>query len=141
MKTVWYIARKDLLQAVKDRGSLILLLLVPVVLISVIGLAFGNAFGGGSGPVTINVALSNQDSGYVGSTLVKALNINSNQLVIKVTAYSDPGQVTSAVADTNSQFSAGVVIPAGTTAGLIADAQHNTPPQNLVKVYALPNNS
>ena len=47
MKTMWYIAKKDLLQTLKDRNSFFLLLAVPLILIVVIGLAFGNLFGGG----------------------------------------------------------------------------------------------
>ena len=57
MKTVWYIAKKDLLQVLKDRSSFILLLAVPLVLITVIGLAFNNLFGSGSSQLTISVAV------------------------------------------------------------------------------------
>ena len=78
MKNLWYIAKKDLLQILRDRNSLFLLLIVPLVLIVVIGFAFGNLFGSGSSQITITVAVSNQDSGFVG----KAVTINSfDQLV------------------------------------------------------------
>jgi ABC-2 type transport system permease protein len=140
MKNLWYIAKKDLLQILRDRNSLILLILVPLVLIVVIGLAFGNLFGSSSGPITITVAVSNQDSGFVGKSIVDALHINSDKLKIMVNQYSDPGQVTDQVAN-NSNVNAGVVIPIGTTDKLIAATQNGTTPKNLVQFYSLPRNN
>jgi len=78
MKNLWYIAKKDLLQILKDRNSLIFLILVPLMLIVVVGFAFGNLFGSSSGPTMITVAVSNQDSGFVGKSIVDALHINSD---------------------------------------------------------------
>ncbi len=136
MKNLWYIAKKDLLQILKDRNSLIFLILVPLMLIVVVGFAFGNLFGSSSGPTMITVAVSNQDSGFIGKSIVDALHINSNQLKITVNQYNDPSQVTEQVAN-NSNVNAGVVIPAGTTDKLIAAAQNGTTPKNLVQFYAL----
>src|SRR5579884_3631472 len=99
MKTVWYIARKDLLLAFKDRGAFILLLIVPLALITVVGLAFGNVFGTSSSQISIDVAVSNQDNGFVGSAIVNALNINTPQLVIHIHRYNDPASVTQQVAN------------------------------------------
>ncbi|HYU76665.1 MAG TPA: ABC transporter permease, partial [Ktedonobacteraceae bacterium] len=93
MQTIWYIAKKDLLQVLKDRSSFILLLAVPLVLITVIGLAFENLFGSGSSQITISVAVSNQDGGSVGTAIVNALKINTNQLEITVNQYQDTQQV------------------------------------------------
>ena len=140
MKTIWYIAKKDLLEILKDRNSFILLLAVPLVLIAVIGLAFGNIFGSGSSQITIAVAVNNQDSGYVGTSIVNALKINTNQLQITVNAYNSAGQVTDQVAK-NSNVNAGVVIPAGTTDKVNAAAQSGGTPKNLVQFYALPSNN
>src|SRR5437588_3403303 len=135
MKTIWYIAKKDLLQVLKDRNSFFLLLAVPLVLIAVIGLAFSNIYGSGSSQITIVVAVNNQDSGYVGASIVKALKINSDQLKITVNQYNSSGQVTDQVAN-NTNVNAGVVIPAGTTDKVNAAAQNGTTPKNLVQFYA-----
>ena len=140
MKTIWYIAKKDLLQVLKDRNSFILLLAVPLVLIAVIGLAFGNIFGSGSSQITITVAVNNQDTGYVGTSIVEALKVNTGQLKISVNSYNSSGQVTDQVAN-NSNVNAGVVIPAGTTDKVNAAVQNGTTPKNLVQFYALPSNS
>jgi ABC-2 type transport system permease protein len=140
MKTIWYIAKKDLLQVLKDRNSFFLLLAVPLVLIAVIGLAFGNIFGSGSSQITITVAVNNQDSGYVGASIVNALKINTDQLKVTVNSYNSSGQVTDQVAN-GSNVNAGVVIPAGTTDKVNAAAQNGTTPKNLVQFYALPSNN
>lgn len=137
MKTLWYIAKKDLLEIVKDKYSLLMLLAVPVVLIAVLGTALAG-LGGGSGPIQLTVAVSNHDSGYVGATIEKALHINSSQLQITVQHYNDPAQVRNVVGQTNSSVSAGVVIPAGTTDALLKAAQNNTQMSDPVQFVALP---
>src|SRR5713101_1469559 len=102
MKNLWYIAKKDLLQILRDRNSFILLLIVPLVLITVIGFAFGNLFGGGSSQIKITVAVSNQDSGNVVNAIVNALHINTDQRMITVHQYNDPNQVTDQVANNSN---------------------------------------
>src|SRR5258706_5705404 len=140
MKNLWYIAKKDLLQILKDRNSLFFLLLVPLVLIVVVGFAFGNLFGNGSSQITITVAMSNQDSGEVGKAIVNALHVNTAQLKITVNQYNDPSQVTDQVAN-NTNVNAGVVIPAGATAKFVAAAQTGAAPKDLVQFYTLPSNN
>ncbi|HEV2579973.1 MAG TPA: ABC transporter permease [Ktedonobacteraceae bacterium] len=137
MKNLWYIARKDLLQSIKDRNSIFLLLIMPLVLITLIGFAFGNIFGSGSSQITITVAVSNQDNGFVGKSIVQALSINSNQLEITVNQYSDPNKVKDEVAN-DSNVNAGVVIPAGASNELTTALQNGQTPKNLVQVYSLP---
>ncbi|MBO0777205.1 MAG: ABC transporter permease [Ktedonobacteraceae bacterium] len=144
MKTLWYIAKKDLRQVLKDRSSLLLLLVVPLALIAVVGFAFGNVFGDGSTQIQIKVAVSNQDTGqnaYIGKAIVNALKINTNQLVITVNDYSDSGQVTKQVTASNSPADVGIVIPAGASGALMTATQQGTMPKNLVQFYTLPNNN
>jgi ABC-2 type transport system permease protein len=137
MKNLWYIARKDLLQTLKDRGSLFFLLVMPLVLITVIGFAFGSFFGSGSNQITIAVAVSNQDNGFLGKSVVQALQVNTSGLKITVTQYSDPGKVKDQVAN-NSKVDAGVVIPANASNMLTAASATGTLPKNVVQVYSLP---
>lgn len=136
MKVIWYMAKKDLMQAITDKGALLLLLAVPLVLIAVIGLALGNIFGTGSSQISMTVALDNQDTGYVGSTVSQALHLNSSQLVISVTTFHTSGDVQQQVKEGNAV--AGVVIPAGATDTLTTAAQNGTPPSNLLQFYAVP---
>src|SRR5262252_9069148 len=99
MKNFWYIAKKDLLQILRDRTSLFFLLAVPLVLIVVVGFAFGNFFGSGSNQIAITVAVSNQDSGFLGKDIVNALQINTDKLKITVNQNNNPSQVTDQVAN------------------------------------------
>lgn len=144
MKTLWDIAAKDLLQVLKDRNSFILLLAVPLVLIIVVGFALGSFFGTGSTQITIDVAVSNQDTGqnaYVGKTIVNALKINTSQLAITVDEYSSSGQVTQRVTASSNAALVGIVVPSGASEALITDTQQGVIPKNLVQIYTLPNNS
>src|ERR1051326_4289303 len=138
MKVVWYVAKKDLSQALKDRGSLLLLIAVPPVLIAVLGFALGNIFGTGSSQITMTVALSNQDSGLVGTVVSDALNIKNDQLVITVNSYHTSDEVQQQVK--NGDAIAGVVIPTGATDKLTAAAQAGTDSGNLklVQFYSVP---
>lgn len=140
MKNLWYIARKDLLQTVKDRSSLFFLLVMPLVLITVIGLAFGSFFGNGSSQIAITVAMSNQDNGPVGKAIVQALDINTASLKVTINQFSNANQVKDQVAN-NSNVNAGVVIPANASNTLIAASSNGTLPKNLVQVYSLPSTS
>lgn len=137
MNTIWYVAKKDLLQTIKDRGSIFFILVMPMIFITVMGLTLSNAFGD-NGPIKVTVAISNQDNGFVGQSVVKYLAIDSKSLQITLKQYSTPDQVTSVVADTKSNVDAGVVIPAGTTDALENDVKNNQPTNNLIKFYALP---
>ena len=140
MKTIWYIAKKDLLENFKDKGTVILLLVVPLMLITVIGFAFSSLFGSGSSQITITVAVSNQDTGSIGASVVNALKINTNQLKITVNEYQDAQQVTEQVAD-NSNVNAGIVILAGTSDKVMASVKNGMIPHNLIQFYALPSNN
>jgi len=140
MKNLWYIARKDLLQTLKDRNSFFFLLVMPLVLITVIGFAFGSFTGSGSSQITIAVAVSNQDNGFLGKSVVQALQVNTSGLKITVTQYNDPGKVKDQVAN-NSNVNAGVVIPANASNMLLAASGNGTLPKNLVQVYSLPGTS
>ena len=143
MKTLWYITRKDLLQVVRDRSALILMLVLPLALITVVGFAFGSLYGSGSAQITVTVALSNQDTAqdaYIGKVLTSALKINTDQLVITTNQYSDPSQVVDQVKATNGPL-VGIVIPSGASQTLNSDLQQGITPKNLVQFYTLPNNN
>ncbi len=144
MKTLWYIAKKDLLQIFKDKSSLLLLLVVPLMLIAVVGFAFGNVFSSGSTQIAIKVAVNNQDTGqnaYIGKAIVRALQINTDQLTITVNNYSDAGQVTKQVMASNNPANVGIVIPSGASQTLTVDSQRGVIPKALVQIYTLPNNN
>lgn len=143
MKTIWYIAKKDLLETIKDRNALFFMLAMPIIFITVFGFIIGN-ISGSSGPIQVTVAFSNQDSGFVGQAVTQALKINNSQLQITLQPESSAGQVSSAVAaaaNTNSNLVAGVVVPASTSDAVEQAAQNNRPISNLVQFYSSPNSN
>ena len=89
MKTIWYVAKKDLLQTIKDRGSIFFTLVMPMIFITVMGLTLGNAFGD-SGPITVTVAISNQDTGFVGQTIGKYLAVEQDRDASRLAEVSLP---------------------------------------------------
>ena len=142
MKTLWYIAKKDLLQVLKDRSALLLMLVVPLTLITVVGFAFGSFFNDSSTQIKIKVALSNQDTtdnAFVGKAISSALKINSNQLLITLDTYNDPAQVNKQVAGSNDDV--GIVIPAGASQTFTNSIQQGLTPSNIIQFYTLPNNN
>jgi ABC-2 type transport system permease protein len=144
MKTLWYIAKKDVLQITKDRNGLILMLVVPLVLISIVGFAFGSFYGDGSSQIQITVALNNQETAhnaFIDKTIASALKVATSQLAITVNAYRNPAQVREQVGASNDAANVGIVIPAGASQTLINDLQRNVTPTNLVQLYTLPNSN
>ncbi|HEY3991924.1 MAG TPA: ABC transporter permease [Ktedonobacteraceae bacterium] len=137
MQAIWYVAKKDLLQTIRDRSSLFFILIMPMIFITVMGLTLGNAFGN-SGPIQVTVAINNQDNSFVGQQIMQGLNVSNKTLHITLKNYSTPEQVAAVVADTKSNVDAGVVIPAGTSNTLINDVENHQPTNNLIKFYALP---
>lgn len=141
MKAIWYIAKKDLLETIKDRSSIFFMLAMPIIFITVMGFVLSGDFGGTSGPIQVTVAVSNQDSGLVGQQILAALRTKNSSLQFNLKTYSDPNQVANVVADTKSNVDAGVVIPAGTTQALFNAVENHQPINNLVKFYTLPSSN
>lgn len=137
MKVIWFIAKKDLLETVKDRTSIFFMLAMPIIFITVMGFVLSGDFGG-SGPLQVTVALSNQDNGMVGQTIVDALHTQKSSIQFTLKRYSTPAQVQNAVADTKGNIDAGVVIPAGASQALLTAIAHHQPFNNLVQFYTLP---
>ncbi|HEY7418597.1 MAG TPA: ABC transporter permease, partial [Ktedonobacteraceae bacterium] len=142
MKILWYITKKDLLQVVRDRSALFLMLAVPLILIAAVGFAFGNIYGDGSTQISVKVALSNQDTAsnaFVGKAIADALNINTKQLVITLDKYNDPVQVNKQVASSNDVV--GIVVPAGASQTFLNSIEQGHTPKNIVQFYTLPNSN
>ncbi|EFH82652.1 ABC transporter permease [Ktedonobacter racemifer] len=144
MKTLWSIAKKDLLQVMKDKGSLVLLLLVPLILITTVGLAFGNLYSNSSTQITIKVAISNQETAsdaYLGKTLVNALKINTSQLQITVNEYHTSAQVIDQVKAPDGATNVGIIVPTGASQALIGGTPQHIAATKQVQFYTLPNNN
>lgn len=138
MRTLWHIAKKDLLQVIKDKHSLILLLLVPLLLISIMGSAFSSGFGDNGKPIEFAIAMSDQDNGHLGDALVKALQANTS-FKIDIKAYSSTREVLQFVKD--EKVVAGIIIPSGSSQKLQDAASKAKSTSNLVQFYTRPNSN
>lgn len=141
MKTIWYIAKKDLLLVLKDRSAFFFELVMPMIFITVMGLVVGNAFGGSSGPIQATIALNNQDKGVVGQAILAALKTKNSSFSVTLKQYSDPQQVVNVTGDSKSNIDAGLVIPANASTTLTSDIENHQPINNLVKFYTLPSSN
>jgi len=108
MRFAWILARKDLLQTVRDRLSFIFILLMPLAFT----LFFGLLFGGGSDRLAL--AVNNADGGAAAAQLVAALQKSD---VVKVTVQS-AADAEKAVDD--NKAAAALLIPKGYSADLAA---------------------
>ncbi|GCE51225.1 ABC-2 type transport system permease protein [Thermosporothrix hazakensis] len=139
MKTLWAIAKKDIMHVVKDKTALLLMIAVPLAVITVIGLAFSSLFNANSGQLTISVALSDQDNATVGKAIKQALNIHTKDLDITITTYPNAERVRQQVEASNE--SVGIVIPTGASEAINKGASQAIPSDKRVQFYTLPNNS
>lgn len=108
-------AKANLLRMMRDRRALMLLFLMPVVLIAILGSAFGGVFGSQS-IAKFNVAVINQDSGQAGQGLASFLSGQKSQMT--VTRFSTVAAAHSAIE--NGKEDVAVIIPANFSAKVAA---------------------
>ncbi|MBE3561754.1 MAG: ABC transporter permease [Ktedonobacteraceae bacterium] len=142
MKTLWSIAKKDLLHVIRDRNVFILLLIVPLALITVMGAAFENTLDNESKPVEFTVAVNNQDSGYIGETIIKALQEKNDRFKITVSKHTSAAQVSQQVKDEKAV--AGIVVLPDASSTLSEAASKGADPadvRGLIQFYTRPNST
>jgi ABC-2 type transport system permease protein len=108
MRPVLLITGKDLRQRVRDRSALLVVLVIPFVLASILGLTLGNA---GAGKVTFHFASARGDRGATADAFASLLaQLQQRRLV----ALRDAGSLAEArqLADTR-KVAAAFVLPAG----------------------------
>jgi ABC-2 type transport system permease protein len=139
INTIWSITKKDLLQILKERNACILMLVVPVILVAILGTAFSNGIGGNSQPVEFTIAVSNKDDGYIGKTLLKALQAKNASFKITLSKYDNTTQVIQQVSQGYAVV--GLVIPAKTTQHLTDAARKERIISNIIQFYTPPNST
>lgn len=156
LRKIWSIAYKDLYITFTDRNSILIMILTPLALASIIGLAFSSFFGGGGSDVPVRdipVAVVNLDTGaeFNDTTL------NHGQIFVQALVpdgEADPDnplhQLTDAVAlgdaDTaragvdDGTYTAAIIIPADFTRRLTVSPQQREIQPVSVEIYASPAN-
>lgn len=112
MRAVVLIARKDLLQRLRDRTALILAVLAPAALAAILSLALG-----GTDDLEIELVVATEDDGAIASTFVAGLLGLDGVTVERVGSRDEAVR-----AIEEERATGGVVIPAGFSAGATSGA-------------------
>jgi ABC-2 type transport system permease protein len=137
MKKILNIAWKDLITTFRDPSALVLMLVTPLALTLAMAFAFGGGGAGDTGLSGIPVVVVNQDSGELGTELVRILQSDDLDELVDPLVENDVEEARATVdAD---EAAAAVIIPADLTArvipsgGPVADAT-----EAEVEVYSNP---
>lgn len=116
----WWLAIKDTLQIGRDKKALLTLVFMPLLLIGILGAAFGNMLGEENSVVTIdnfNVGIVNLDKGELGAILEKEVFEKGLNSIVTVKSM-DNKKLLSELEKQN--LSVGIIIPEDFSDGLIA---------------------
>ncbi len=110
MRKIWIIARKELISTLRQRNLVLIMFLSPLVLSTILGLAFGGVGSDTPEFAEIRVAVVNQDKGVEVSNQVTAADLGlgnfslnlGNQLAAIL--LSQPLTSTTVVSDSNGTF-------------------------------------
>jgi ABC-2 type transport system permease protein len=123
----WIIAFKDTVVRFRDRGTLFLMLVAPLVLSAIMGLAFGSFFDDDSSPIeNIPLLIVNEDSGELGQQLVAQLTAPDLDEVLAATVTADLAAAREAVQ--SGEAAALLYIPPNLGSGVGSEIQLFTDP-------------
>jgi ABC-2 type transport system permease protein len=152
---LWTLLRHDLFMTFSDRNLVLIMLVTPLALATIIGLAFGGLAGGGGGLSGIEVALVNRDQPVERNGEQIALGAIFEQALIPPAGATDEQQAENALwqmtnaisladAETarrgveDDMYTAAIIIPPDFTAKLVSlEVADNTPLTSL-EVYSNP---
>lgn len=158
LRKIWAIARKDLYTLYSDRNQLLIMLVTPLVLATIISLAFSNFFSRNGGDVPIRdipLAIANMDAGAA----INGVTMNSGQLLVDV--FVPPADASDELLASNvvytltnavvvgseaearagvddGTYNVAILIPANFSAALAPDANGQIPGGAAVTVYGSP---
>ncbi|WP_053362197.1 ABC transporter permease [Bacillus sp. FJAT-27251] len=114
----WWLAAKDALLMVRDKKALLTLVFMPVLLIGILGAAFGNMFSEGDADVPVfTLGIVNQDEGLMGGYLEKAVFTEMMGKEITVKNFSHEEVL---VELEEKRAAAGLILPAAFSESLMA---------------------
>lgn len=123
MRRILLIAFKDLLLIIRDRSTVLMILIGPFLLTLGMGLISGQMGGSASpssGPSDIPVVIVNQDGQSLGNALVNVLSSPELATLLEPGLVSDVEEAKQQVEE--DQAAAAIIIPAGFTRSLIPPA-------------------
>ncbi|MCK6576789.1 MAG: ABC transporter permease [Anaerolineae bacterium] len=154
LRKIWVIAYKDLYITFTDRNLILIMIVTPLALASIIGLAFGGFIGGGGSDVPVQnipVAVVNLDQGVEfggsplnqGQTFVDLLvpqgDPDPENVLHQLTNAVELGTAETARAGVNAgDYSAAIIIPAEFTASITTTQAQTALTPVQIEVYASP---
>jgi len=132
----WTIAWKDTLIRLRDRNALILVLVAPLLISAIMGLALRGFVGAAPARGTPLLLIVNDDADAFGASLAESLGREGSSRSFKTAAADDFAAARRAVADGKSQ--AALHIPQGFSASLRAAVEQGRPasPPAPITLYA-----
>lgn len=134
MIKVLNIAWKDLIVTLRDRGTLILILVTPFALTLIIGFAFSGTGGDGPSLATIPVVIVNKDSGQFGEAVIQVFESDALSELLEPRMMDDLDAARATV--DNDETDAVVIIPQGFSESFLPAVSEREP--SVVEVYANP---
>ncbi|MDR7239711.1 ABC transporter permease [Neobacillus drentensis] len=120
--TFWWLAIKDLQIVVRDKKAFLTLIMMPLLLIAILGAAFGDIMEQDEN-VTIEkftLGVANLDKGQLSTVLTDEVFTKALSKQIKVKSYDEDG-LREKIKD--HKLSVGIVIPANFTASMISGSE------------------
>ncbi len=112
MKKLLYIALNELLLLLKDKMAVVWMIILPLALTTIMGLAFGG-IGGGSEPVVIDLPVVDQDRGEMAAAVLDILAQTQGTYLHLETEYDEEA---ARQLVTDGKRAGALIIPAGFTA-------------------------
>ncbi|NOU79078.1 ABC transporter permease subunit [Paenibacillus sp. LMG 31459] len=133
---VWAVFKKSLVEQFRDYKAVLLTILSPIVFIVIFGLAFGQGF------YTYSLAISNEDQGELGGSLVQQIVSseypNGNTMFKTIQADYDKQELLEGIR--KGTYDAHLYIPAGFSESLLSNKPYGQSSQVQLKLLGNPAN-
>lgn len=137
IRTALLVFRNEFRLLLRDRMSIFMLFMAPIVIIAVAGFSLGNMFGAPAGARTYLIPFVDRDHGAIARAIVRGMSHDSR---LRLLSAGDVAAARAILAE-NDDAPIAIVIPAGTTAAFSAGREANVAvyvdPVKQVEAYAL----
>jgi ABC-type multidrug transport system permease subunit len=137
IRTALLVFRNEFRLLLRDRMSIFMLFMAPIVIITVAGFSLGNMFGAPAGARKYLIPIVDRDHGAIARAIVHGMSRDSRLSLVS----ADDVAAARAILAENDDAPIAIVIPAGTTAAFSAGREANVvvyvDPVKQVEAYVL----
>jgi len=137
IRTALLVFRNEFRLLLRDRMSIFMLFMAPIVIITVAGFSLGNMFGAPAGARKYLIPIVDRDHGAIARAIVRGMSRDSR---LRLVSAGDVAAARAILAE-NDDAPIAILIPAGTTAAFSAGREANVvvyvDPVKQVEAYAL----